>query len=132
ALGFDSDYNNSSDPGSHTEYSDGSENSDGNPKELKRKPCKFSYYSSNREFELGMRFESGEQFRKLVNDYCVEKSVCLRLYASVDNSIKTLQIKTLKGEHNYHVVFENKRVNSKYLVSFFKDKIRAIPKIKKR
>ncbi|GAV61336.1 hypothetical protein CFOL_v3_04863 [Cephalotus follicularis] len=55
-----------------------------------------------------------------------------RIYASVDGITETLQIESFNNEHTCHVTFKNHRVIAAYLVEFFREKIKAIPKLKSK
>ena len=62
---------------------------------------------------------------------CVQKKGCpWFIFASVENKTEDFIIKTYNPQHKCRRVFKNKRVTTKFLAAYYKDRIAQEPKMK--
>ncbi|KAK8617891.1 hypothetical protein V6N13_080795 [Hibiscus sabdariffa] len=143
--GEETDYLDSSDAGSYETDSDGGI--------ICKKSGKVFFDASTVEprFQLGMIFESQQQFKDALYYYAIAHSFDFRfvsnriekirvvckangcpflIHTSWDKSDGCYKIKTLVIEHQCSITFKNKRANYKLVGKHFLSKFRILPKLK--
>ncbi|KAK9032641.1 hypothetical protein V6N11_056899 [Hibiscus sabdariffa] len=143
--GEETDYLDSSDAGSYETDSDGGI--------ICKKSGKVFFDASTVEprFQLGMIFESQQQFKDALYYYAIAHSFDFRfvsnrkekirvvckangcpflIHTSWDKSDGCYKIKTLVIEHQFSITFKNKRANYKLVGKHFLSKFRILPKLK--
>ncbi|KAK8502080.1 hypothetical protein V6N12_012534 [Hibiscus sabdariffa] len=143
--GNETDYLDSSDAGSYESDSDG--------EILFKKSSKvfFDTFSVEPRFEVGMIFESPQQFKEALYAYavaqrfdfkflknekertrakCKARGCPFRIYASFDKGDSCFKIKTFISEHECSITFKNKRANYLLVGKHFLSKIRIVPNLK--
>ncbi|KAK9003355.1 hypothetical protein V6N11_060919 [Hibiscus sabdariffa] len=143
--GEETDYLDSSDAGSYETDSDGGI--------ICKKSGKVFFDASTVEprFQLGMIFESQQQFKDTLYSYAIAHSFDFRfvsnrkekirvvckangcpflIHTSWDKSDGCYKIKTLVIEHQCSITFKNKRANYKLVGKHFLSKFRILPKLK--
>ena len=119
----------------------------------RRKPDRIIYDPNVKmpAFVVGMVFESAQQFRDAIAIYSVIKgcevdfkknenirikAVCSKkgypwfIFASVENKMGDFKIKTYNPQHKCQRVYKNKRVTTKFLAIYYKDRICQAPGMK--
>ncbi|KAL4308001.1 hypothetical protein GQ457_01G017620 [Hibiscus cannabinus] len=143
--GNETDYLDSSDAGSYESDSDG--------EILFKKSSKVFFDTSSVEprFEVGMIFESPQQFKEALYAYavaqrfdfkflknekertrakCKARGCPFRIYASFDKGDGCFKIKTFISELECSITFKNKRANYLLVGKHFLSKIRIVPNLK--
>ncbi|XP_065878297.1 uncharacterized protein [Euphorbia lathyris] len=151
-LGGDEDYIGSSDDDSFASDEDGEEVESDRELTGRRRRTRVHYDPNCEEplWELGMIFESSEQFREALANYAVKKGVqltirpndsnrvrarCLancpwHLYGSKNKRTNNFMVKTYRPVHSCYRTNTNRHCNTVYLTKFLKKKVTENPGVK--